>query len=435
MYYFSELPYISQFIYIVIMLFMIMAILLLLCFMANERKWGLIHFEVFMVFIVAALDYSYITYHFRALAEGEPKVGECIPIWVHPLIAVALTVFTVYGHFRNLKYMRNNFSRSSIREALDNMPMGLCFSSKTGILYLTNRSMYRMAKQLTGQNLTNMERFWNVLLEFGEINGNTKIESHFDKKDNYMVFKMNDGSFLQVMREAIMVEGEENIQTSVTDVSVQYRLLEETRLSNEELINQRKEIRLITERLIQSNHEEELLKHKIQIHNDMGQMILATGNVVKDSSAEMEDYRQLADSWLKLADRFAHMSDISDKGDAKKLLGEILDISEQIGCKVVFENPLPDAIMEEHLLRQLIREAIINGVKHGGADTVIIGFADNCLYIKNNGRLPDGKVQLHGGLLNLSEGILSIGGSLEIDTETMFTLKIHLGGANENFNS
>ena len=67
---------------------------------------------------------------------------------------------------------------------------------------------------------------------------------------------------------------------------------------------QRKEIRKLSDELIKSNHSEEVLKHKITIHNEMGQMILSSRQLLENNS-DIESYKKSADEWIILSEKLS----------------------------------------------------------------------------------------------------------------------------------
>ena len=55
------------------------------------------------------------------------------------------------------------FIRNSVKEAFDNLPSGICFFDKNGILTLCNHQMYRVFFALTGKDLQSLAEMQELL--------------------------------------------------------------------------------------------------------------------------------------------------------------------------------------------------------------------------------------------------------------------------------
>ena len=58
--------------------------------------------------------------------------------------------------------------QSSIKEAVDNLPSGVCFFDKNGFVVLCNRTMYRLAFAITGRDLQTFSELENALRNLPE---------------------------------------------------------------------------------------------------------------------------------------------------------------------------------------------------------------------------------------------------------------------------
>ena len=53
--------------------------------------------------------------------------------------------------------------RSSVKEGFDNLPSGICFADRNGILVLCNRQMYRLCHILMGTDLQHISELRHAL--------------------------------------------------------------------------------------------------------------------------------------------------------------------------------------------------------------------------------------------------------------------------------
>ena len=72
--------------------------------------------------------------------------------------------------------MKKSLPKSAVKESIDNLPAGLCFSLPSGMPLLINRVMYNLSLAIDGQSLQNAEGFWRTLTE-GEIKNGAEAVS------------------------------------------------------------------------------------------------------------------------------------------------------------------------------------------------------------------------------------------------------------------
>jgi len=411
---------------VLISLICILPIFLLLC---KEKIWGGKLVLSLVGLVLAFLELCVLRCTLlRVSAQGLLAILLNLPWVTHLGIILFLVAISVHVLGSEIEYRKHYFNSRSIREAMDNMPLGLCFGDLRGYPILTNRSMYRMAEELTGETFNNSKDFWLKIKRSKELNGNQKINIYATSEERIYTFAMKNGRIYQITKRNVEVYGKSFVQMIVSDITLQHELYQDTLSTNEELMEQRVEMRDLADRLIQSNHEEEILRYKIRIHNELGQQILATAKALSGEPT-LEEYRQLADAWTDLANRFRHLDEEKQAKD-RELLEEILSVADMIGCKLQIEQGFPEEVLRLPILRQAIREAIVNAVRHGHADAVEIGYTilpgKIDISIANNGELPTGEFHRKGGLKNLYEGIVGRGGQLSTECKDCFTLRITL---------
>lgn len=359
--------------------------------------------------------------------SGNGAFFQELPWLTHIVLLVVMLGTSVWNLGREIRYRQTHFVRRTIKEAVDTMPVGLCFVDSEGRQVLINRSMVRFIEQLTGHALGNITDVVREIKENRLAENCTRLNLFETEDEDIYTFRMQDGRVLQLTGDYVTIAEERYTQLLVTDITMQHDFYHDLSQTNEALLAQRKEMRSLADRLIQSNHEEELLNYKIQVHNDVGQMILTAGQALESGS--MQEMQDCAAKWIDLAERFANMEDEKYRGNSE-LLEEIIKVAEQIGCKVFFRTDLPERIAAQPMVRQAIREAIVNAVKHGKADEVTISHRQVGqmieITISNNGTLPAKGFSMKGGLKNLYESIRGDGGDLRAETGEKFALVMTL---------
>ena len=80
-----------------------------------------------------------------------------LPWILHILLLFACVLYGGFVIRRERMTAKNEVTPASIREALDNLPSGLCFSDENGMSLLTIRRMYQLAEEATGKFCRNAE--------------------------------------------------------------------------------------------------------------------------------------------------------------------------------------------------------------------------------------------------------------------------------------
>ncbi|MDO4651044.1 MAG: ATP-binding protein, partial [Eubacteriales bacterium] len=109
-----------------------------------------------------------------------------------------------------MKKLRHSIGRSSVKEAFDNLPSGICNFDKRGIPVLVNRKMDRLSFDLMGHDLQYEEEFAKAVSEL---------------KDG--LFHEENGSIWEFQKNEIEGLGVEYIATDVTKIYEDNQILEE----------------------------------------------------------------------------------------------------------------------------------------------------------------------------------------------------------------
>jgi len=90
--------------------------------------------------------------------------------------------------YKEKKSLKESITRASIKESIDNLPMGLCFSTKNGIVLLSNRSMNQLCHKITGSELQDGEFFWEKVME-----KRRKFEDSLEVTGQIHILQLNNG--------------------------------------------------------------------------------------------------------------------------------------------------------------------------------------------------------------------------------------------------
>lgn len=135
-----------------------------------------------LLLLLAGLDLMCLLESHHALHTGHfpTTAGHwagSLPWALHALLLFVSGLYCAWGLLRERRAADREITPDSIREALDNLPSGICFSGINGIPLLTNRRMYDLAESLSGHRLRNVEELWRELSECGGRNGIECVQS------------------------------------------------------------------------------------------------------------------------------------------------------------------------------------------------------------------------------------------------------------------
>lgn len=334
-----------------------------------------------------------------------------LPWVLHVLLLLVSGIYCGFGSWRERIIAKREITRDSIREALDNLPRGLCFSDEKGIPLLINRKMYQLAEEATGRFCRNAEEMWREILE---LEGQKCIEPLY--KGNISAFRWTDGNIWQFSRIYLTLQNQRYIQTTATDITRLYTLTEELEKNNSVLDKQYKRLKNLLNEIVQITQEEAILASKVKIHKELGECLLAARRYLILKQPEKGIF-ELFQQWQEVI-RFMESTLKEEKKTSDYAMRELIEAAEALGCTIIFEGSTQEDVGHYPILKNAIREAMTNAIRHAGANelTVHMDIEDNTLYavMKDNGNRLITSISEGSGLSTLRSRIEQAGGNMEI---------------------
>ncbi len=295
------------------------------------------------------------------------------------------------------------FRRNSVKEALDNLPDGVCFFNRKGIVTLCNHRMTKLVFALTGRDLQSIADIRSIT------EGDSAAACR--QKD---IFILEDKSAWRFSEERVITRyGAEYTQVTAAEVTELYRrqreLLEENRLL-EEYGNR---LRQLSADVIAVTREEEALNMKMRLHDDIGRCVIATRQLLQQGRPATE-----ADiiSWKNAVGMLKREKERQEKGDS---LQRFIEAAAGIGLRITVEGALPaNNEKAKRLIIAAMRECATNAVRHGEATEMYVRIervGENIRAgITNNGKNPAENAAEGGGLTSLRTLTEKSGAALEV---------------------
>ena len=346
----------------------------------------------------------------------------------------------------------------SVRQGLDNMSSGICFADDTDKIILINRVMGNLISELTGRYPYNVNELYTSI-------NNSKSSLH----DNLYRFPDNRiWSITSIPLSDPALKG--YTQISAKDVTDIINANESLRLENDALKETNEKLNEMYVRLSDRIRDEETLKLKARIHDDIGAGLLALSSLMESGSDEDIEHELMllkdAVSYFGVRpETLDHDMIINLKKEASRL-GITLKISGALPPDETIDTlddpPSYEAgqsvsssssyVTIRKITEQAIRECMTNCVIHAGGNEVYVSIryldtdidtdrSDSdktpfsyieseqkrvVITITNNGTAPETPVTEGSGLSSLRQSVEAVGGTMDIESKPEFKLILML---------
>ena len=312
-----------------------------------------------------------------------------------------------------------------IRSAIDTYPGGICFAAAGGRPILVNRTMNEVCYDLCGHTVTNAEAMWTEISGL-QMRDTFPDESGRKAEAGHRICRRSDGSVWQFQRRSITVNGRELIQYEASDVTELYEYRNRLWENNEKVAKLHERQRELLHHIVQNNMNKELLRAKMQIHDEFGRVLIITKNALEQEDG-MKPESELTLAWNRVIEDMEHAMTTAASEEVSPE-SELLQVAGMIGCRVIFEGRQPSERKALLLLYAAIREALTNAVRHAGAEKLLVEIkeADGGyrVQIRDNGNANAAQIREGGGLGSLRKRLEQEGASMETVCGRGVTLKL-----------
>ena len=323
-------------------------------------------------------------------------------------LLVALSLQSVY------RYARQHVTGDAIKEAVDLLPLGICFGNAAGDLLLTNHRMNQAYTALTGKPLVDTHALWQTVTECGEKQG----EAYF--------IRMADGMALLFSSAPVTMQGETFTQYMAADVTEQMQVTDSLRERNEKLKNVQRRMKSLHARTMEMLLPEEILKARIHVHDRLGHLLLMGRAFLDDPAHQGGD--ELISTMKELGSLL--QANVTEGMPAADLFADTLERVKRLGVRFEMEGDIPPSGRIRDLLGHALGECAVNAVKHAGGDRVRLCITSDSDYLsvifESNGTPPEEPIQKLGGLLSLRRMTEGMGGSMTVTVPSDFRITLTL---------
>ena len=341
-------------------------------------------------------------------------------LMVANVVAVAVLAALIV---RIVRWERRRITPMSIKEAIDDLPTGMCCFTSAGMILMVNRTMEGLAFELFDEAPVNA-RFLRDRLFAGDMVSGCEVV----RGGEAPVVRTSAGRVWSFVERGIAFAGREARLLTASDVTELYE-------KTAELDAKRRELAASNERLMQMNREvvalaaaREVVDAKVRIHDEFGESLLAIRRALADA-AEGEAVPN-ADA---LADRLRRSLEVLRAGGTREAADEyalMLDTAANLGVTVEVTGELPQLQPAKRIVATAIHECLTNTIRHAHGTHLSCTVADAgdafAITFTNDGDVPTTPVAERGGLRTLRSLVEDAGGSMEIAVEPRFAIRLTL---------
>ncbi|MBR4242047.1 MAG: hypothetical protein IKR97_07485 [Eubacterium sp.] len=183
------------------------------------------------------------------------------------------------------------------------------------------------------------------------------------------------------------------------------------------------------ERLADRIREQETLKLKTLIHDDIGTSLIKIAKIIQgDKNENIKQQLSLLENAVSF---FAN-----NKVFEFKNADEVYSKAMALGVELIINGELPKDESACELILSAINECLTNCVIHAGGNRVFADISESesawSVSITNNGKAPEGEITEGGGLTSLRRKTENLNGEMKVLSDKEFMLILNLRKDNYN---
>ena len=329
------------------------------------------------------------------------------------VLSIALGAWFLLSETKNRKTINN----TSIKEAFDNLPTGVCFFNEAGLPVLCNHAMQRFSFAVCGKDVQFVTDLEGCLAA-------DDFATATDARKDGKAFVLPDGRAWHLEKRTF-TNGSGNrytqyIATDVTELHENRVALQE---ENAQLRRVQSDLQVLSANVVTVTREEEILNTKMRVHDEMGRCLIAAQKYLQEGSNEsIPD--SVAIAWQRAVSMIKYNNETADED----MLSQIRKTCKSIKLGFIQKGKLPKEESAAYLLTCAVRECVTNAVRYAGASELYADFTETeteaTVVVYNDGKQPDSEIVEGGGLSTLRRRVERAGGSMTVQSRPRFKLTV-----------
>lgn len=354
--------------------------------------------------------------HMNTLYSFLNHLEDCfgrIPVCFFVFWILGITVVEVFIFNQNRKWERENITPSSIKEAIDNLPVGICCYEPNGQVMMKNNMMESICLAYTGEILLNALSFRDALY------------SNADHTEGEVVVILNEDQVFSISDKPFS-DAEPMLRVlTATDITEQYKNTRRLKEQQELVVELNKELSAYGKQIVSSITAREILNAKVKLHDELGANLLAIKRYILNGGTTEE--RIAIESILHKNLQYLKHETVMKEMDEYAV---ILDTAAKLDMKVKVIGELTETEPQRHIIVTGIHECLTNTIRHAGGDELIVILEEDedqlIAKFTNNGKAPENEIKERGGLALLRALAEESDGTMQILWNPKFELILKL---------
>lgn len=338
-----------------------------------------------------------------------------LPWLIYGLGELILAGLLLYIELDYRLYQKTHLTSDVIRRTVNFLPDGIVISDEDGTVRLSNLKMEALCRALTGEILSDADRFI------------AKLRRQSVGAEGQILVKIRSGEAWLFEEEPITVDGKNYRQLIAHDITERYRIIEELKEKNSRLQDIQRRMRAVSDLSGDMFVAEEQAKARTALHNQLGQVLLMGRHYI--SHPESTD-PELVYTLTRQMNRFLLGEAEEPRAERQDAISESVAMAKSIGVTVHLNGEAPQEAQIREILAQAIAECAANTVKHAEGDSLTTELSDRAdsfiAVITNSGKPPKGAVAESGGLLALRKKVEAAGGTMRVESDPAFVLTLQI---------
>lgn len=355
--------------------------------------------EMLVPLVLSQILMDHLKYHNRAYLEKPVALL---------LVALVLTGIAILELLSCIRSRKRSLTLMSVKECMDELPVGICFYWDGGLTKLTNRKMNSIACKLTGSGIMDAEGFQRTIFSGEEA----------------PIVCSEDGSAYNFVHREDTLDGRTIHELLAFDVTQEYRLTEELREKQKKVQKINRRLKALNSSIQFIIMDKETLQIKIHIHDSFGEMLLMTKHYLVDP--ENTDKKEMLSLWR----RNTALLKNEERESWQKPCFFSLTHADSLGIRIELNGELPEEETLISVVDSAITVHVTNVLCHAEGDIAYISIEKTpegyVMHFTNNGTPPCAPVKETGGLANLRRMTETIGGTMKINSSPQFEMILQL---------
>ncbi len=353
--------------------------------------------------------FRFLNHNPEVRVTGLLSIPFMVPFYLQIAFLFAVTIWCIAGSCMVFVRRKNTLNKDSVIEAVNNMECGLLYSDSHGKIVLANRKMMRLVRIFSEKRILDADELWRSIISFEKNDRAKRIDFTM-----WPAFLLKNGEVWSFQRSYISDSDKRYMEIVARNVTTLYGKRIDTENSIGELSQLQSRLGEVLKNISEGGNEEELLNYKIRIHDQLGNAILRTRQLLRTDSEDIKNAAQIFNVWDNTIKAFKN-NRLEGEHNKAGSVDALYKQAKTLGIDLVMFGSFP--ICNEVAVRA-VREAMYNSIRHAYANTLTVeSYKEQDGYhvrIYDDGKCDVKTITEGGGLKALRRAVEELGGQMNV---------------------